>query len=85
MLKKKMVIGIALVCMLVLGAVSASASAGAIGFRRLTPDEYEAIGGQLVTPEEYEAIQNGEVRLDDGVPRLWSNPDAAEEVGISVH
>ena len=85
MIKRNIVIGVMLVLVLVVGSVSALAQPGVINFRRLTPDEYEAIGGHLVTPEEYEAIQNGEINLDDGIPRFWVNPDAVEEAGIATY
>lgn len=26
----------------------------------------------IVTQEEYEAIQRGEIKLDDGIPRIWN-------------
>ena len=39
----------------------------------------------VVTDEEYTAIQAGEVSLDDGVPRVWSNLDTQEQVRITEH
>jgi hypothetical protein len=38
---------------------------------------------RIVGEAEYEAIQAGEIDLNDGVPRVWSNPSAAESVRIS--
>jgi len=53
--------------------------------RLATTDEIETLGIHVVTAEEYEAILSGEISLDDGVSRVWINPDAQEQAGIAVH
>ena len=39
----------------------------------------------VVTNEEYAAILSGKISLDDGIPRIWNNPDMQEQVGITEH